>query len=291
MQTILIVVCILILLVLAECFRETHTFRTVHYHLASSKLKQLCGEKKIMLLSDLHNCSYGERNSKLLCAIKEEKPDMIVIAGDMLVGKAHVSCENTIDFMSQLPLIAPVYYGLGNHEQRMKEKPEQYGTVFTQYKEELEHSGVHFLENERTKVSLGEEKIEVIGLQIPSEYYEKLKKRVFTRAKMKALVGESKESIFQLLIAHHPSYFGTYKSWGADLTVSGHLHGGVARIPGWRGIITPQAFLFPKYSGEMTTEGTSTIVVSKGIGIHTIKLRFFNPAEIVVIHMSGGGGR
>ena len=47
---------------------------------------------------------------------------------------------------------------------------------------------------------------------------------------------------------------------GADLILSGHLHGGVMRLPGIGGVITPQAFLFPKYSGEMTKEGEQTII-------------------------------
>ena len=65
------------------------------------------------------------------------------------------------------------------------------------------------------------------------------------------------------------------KKWGADLVLSGHLHGGIIRLPGIGGLITPQAIPFPKYSGEMTTEGEQTIIVSRGLGTHTINLRFF----------------
>ena len=49
--------------------------------------------------------------------------------------------------------------------------------------------------------------------------------------------------------------------------------------------MTPQASLFPKYSGEMTVEGDTAVVVSKGLGTHTVNLRVFNPAEVVVIHL------
>ena len=55
-------------------------------------------------------------------------------------------------------------------------------------------------------------------------------------------------------------------------------------MPGIGGVITPQAFLFPKYSGEMTVEGEQTIIVSKGLGTHTFNVRLFNPAEVIAIN-------
>ena len=76
-----------------------------------------------------------------------------------------------------------------------------------------------------------------------------------------------------------------YKAWGADLILSGHLHGGIVRIPGLGGVISPQAFLFPRYSGELTLEGDQTVIVSRGLGTHTIHLRLFNTPELVSISL------
>ena len=89
------------------------------------------------------------------------------------------------------------------------------------------------------------------------------------------------------MIAHNPIFANSYLDWGADLVLSGHLHGGVVRLPGIGGIITPDFTLFPKFSGELTKVNDASVVVSKGIGIHTIKVRLFNPAEVVVMHISG----
>ena len=55
------------------------------------------------------------------------------------------------------------------------------------------------------------------------------------------------------------------------------------RRPGIGGVITPQAFLFPKYSGEMTVEGEQAVIVSKGLGTHTIDIRLFNMPEVVLV--------
>ena len=51
---------------------------------------------------------------------------------------------------------------------------------------------------------------------------------------------------------------------------------GLVRCPGIGAVVTPQGFLFPKYSGEMRREGEQTIVVSRGLGSHTINIRLFN---------------
>ena len=144
---------------------------------------------------------------------------------------------------------------------------------------------MHYLENTNRTIVLDGNEIEIHGLEIPSDGYRKFQKLTIPEACVENCLGKADASKFQILIAHNPVFMEEYLKWGADLIVSGHLHGGIARIPGWRGVITPQGGLFPKYSGEMTKVGDTTVVVSKGIGIHTIPIRFLNPAEVVVLEI------
>lgn len=67
------------------------------------------------------------------------------------------------------------------------------------------------------------------------------------------------------------------------MVLSGHLHGGIARLPLLGGVISPQFRLFPRYSGDCYEKDGKYIVVSKGLGTHTINFRFWNPAELVVL--------
>ena len=71
------------------------------------------------------------------------------------------------------------------------------------------------------------------------------------------------------------------------MTVSGHLHGGIIRIPGIGGIITPQAKLFPRYDAGQFKKNGKNLVVSRGLGTHTVNIRIFNPAELSVIRLKG----
>lgn len=285
MSKVLTLLIVVVLLIMLECIREISSFQLTSYEINSPKLTGV-KKRNIVLLSDLHNYSYGKNNEKLLNAIRSEKPDLILVAGDMLVGKAGVSPAVAMEFMKELPKIAPTYCANGNHEQRMKESPELYGEVFSIYKNEITKSGVMLLENEKASLTWENCEVEIHGLEIPSLGYKKFQKVSLPEGFVEECLGEKADmNKYQILIAHNPIFTSAYLKWGADLIVSGHLHGGVARIPGWRGVITPQGGLFPKYSGEMTKEGDASVVVSKGVGIHTIPIRFLNPSEVIVLHV------
>ncbi len=283
----LILIGVIIFICIVEWIREIVTFKVTHYDIKSDKLNGLNHERKIVFLSDLHNERYGKNNEKLFDAVKEQNPDLILIGGDMLVGKADVSSKVAEEFVSKLTEMCPVYYANGNHEQRMKVYPETYGTMFQEYRDRLEKSGVTFVENENVDFTWDGCQVNIYGLEIPVGYYKKFRKQTLQVDVVKDQIGEPEARCYNILLAHNPTYVSTYLEWGADLILSGHFHGGVVRIPKLGGIITPQWHMFPKYSGELTNKNEKYVVVSKGLGTHTLKIRFLNPAEVIVLHLNG----
>lgn len=278
---------VIVFLCIVEWVRELVTFKVTHYVIQADKLNKLIREWKIVFLTDLHNNSYGKNNEKLLDAVKSQNPDLILIGGDMLVGKPDISRNVAEDYVKKLTEICPVYYANGNHEQRMKIYPEKFGTKYQEYKTSVEQSGVQFLENEHIDLMFEDCSVQIHGLEIPREGYKKFRKTNVSLNQIEERIGKADSSKYQILLAHNPIYADTYMEWGADLILSGHLHGGVVRLPGLGGVITPQFRLFPKYSGELTVKDGKSVVVSKGLGTHTIKIRFLNPAEMVVLHLQG----
>ena len=283
----LILIGVMLMLCIAEWMREIFTFKITHYNIISDKLSGLKRERKVLFLTDLHNNCYGKENKRLLDAVRMQNPDLILIGGDMLVGKPELSTKVAEDFVCKLAEICPVYYANGNHEQRMKIYPEKFGTKYQVYTSSVEKSGVQFLENEHVDLMFDSYPIQIHGLEIPREGYKKFRKTFISLKQIEACIGKADLSKYQILLAHNPIYTDTYLEWGADLVLSGHLHGGIVRIPGLGGVITPQFRLFPKYSGELTVKDGKSVVVSKGLGTHTIKIRFLNPAEMIVLHMQG----
>ena len=281
----IIVILVIIALLIFKMVREHLNFVTTRYVFTSDKLCKLKEELKIVFLSDLHNRYYGERNNKLLEAIKAENPDLILIGGDMVVSKFQKGYGNALHLLRELPKLCQAYAVNGNHEQRMKDYPEKYGD-FTPYKEQLIESGIKLLENDMAYIFIKGVNMKISGLEFPLSFHKEKPRKKITRKTIKTFIGSADDRNFQILLTHYPKHFPMYKSWGADLTLAGHLHGGMVRIPGWRGVISPNGELFPKYSGEMTIDGSRAIIVSRGLGNHTIPIRLFNPAEIVVLTLN-----
>lgn len=247
----------------------------------NAELKKVC---RFVFLADLHNNCFGKQNEKLLAAIEKEAPDFIICAGDMLVAKPRASMETAIDFIRKLSEKYPIYYGNGNHEYRMRIYPKQYGDMYARYKNVLNECKVHHLENESRTLAIGGRRINICGLEINRKYYKRFKKTPMENFYIEREIGK-KPKEYTILIAHNPAYFEQYAGWGADLTLSGHMHGGVVRLPKLGGAISPQIALFPKYSGGYYKIDGQAMLVSRGLGHHSIPLRIFNRPELIVVDL------
>lgn len=239
----------------------------------------------IVLLSDLHNMSYGESNSFLLSEIRSQNPEAVFVSGDMLTGQREPQMDAAMVLMKELTKKYPVYYANGNHEQRMKLHPEHYGENYETYSEAIRSFGVHLLENTSEKIEIQRMQMTVWGYEIPAEYYRRTGTRELTAGQITEVLGTPQEDSYHLLLAHNPVYFPAYAAWGADLTLSGHLHGGIIRLPFLGGVVSPQMRLFPKYDRGLFEENGKSMIVSAGLGSHTIRLRVNNPPELVVIDL------
>lgn len=123
------------------------------------------------------------------------------------------------------------------------------------------------------------------GLSLDMEYYRRLSRAYPTKTVISDLVGDADSSYYNVLIAHNPDFFDAYAGWGADLVVSGHNHGGMVRLPGLGGVISPRLHIFPKYDYGIHRKSGSTMVVSGGMGAHSVKIRVNNRPQIGRAHV------
>lgn len=279
-MTALIIIVILAVFFLTVMIIDGNRFRVVEYQLYSSKVKK---EHRYVVLSDLHNKSYGEKNSRLIRKIIGLTPERILIAGDILTAKPGKSYEVALDLIKNLAEKYPIYYGMGNHETRLFLYPETYGDMGERYLADLNKVSVDFLKNESQQC---EDNIRITGLDMDRNYYKRLKKYPMDSNYLKETLGEADKQKYEILLAHNPDYFEEYAEWGADLVLSGHIHGGMMRLPVLGGVISPSVKLFPKYDGGIFKIGKSTMILSRGLGMHTIPIRIFNPGELILLKIS-----
>ncbi len=257
---------------------EKRHFSVEEYEIESEKIRK---DRTLVFLSDLHNQEFGKGNRDLLAAIERVKPDMILVGGDMMVTKEQCRIGPALELTRALAARRPVFYGNGNHETRMKKYPERYGDLYDRYRESLERAGVCWLSDE-TAVW---EELAITGLDLEEPYYRKLRPAVLKAEQVTAQVGDADRQRFQILLAHSPLFFSAYREWGADLTLSGHFHGGTIRLPLVGGVMTPQLQFFLPCCGGAFEEDGRRMIVSRGLGTHSIRIRFNNKPQVIVVRL------
>ena len=277
---VLVAACVLLLILFV--YKESSGFNIVEYELFTDK--DIGSDVRFVMLSDLHDTDVThDRNTKLFEAIKRIDPDFVILAGDMVTSYSADSYghDNSFALMKLLAGDFPVYYGLGNHEQRYKEEPERFKGRYEHIAKYAASLGIHLLSNETADIDRCN--VRIYGFDIPLENYHRMVKRKLPEGILEKTFGRPDPSRLNIMTAHTPDYFDEYAAFGPDIVLSGHLHGGVVAIPGIGGVISPQLKPFPKYDFGTFTKGSTTMIVSRGIGWHSIPIRIFNKAEIVSV--------
>lgn len=290
MQITLIVIG-LIIIFLIWTLLEQKQLVTTKYIVSTEKFSKESNPISFVILTDLHNSLFGPNNRRLYNKIEELSPEFIVIAGDMINRKEASYPSNTFTLLKQLANKYKIYYAYGNHEQWMERRDntgiddeiDRVRSTWVEYKDYLTKAGVTFLNNESCYYSKNNQQLRITGISLNKRFFEHGKQPIMEEGYIESKLGIKQEGVYELLIAHNPVYFHEYTKWGADLTVSGHLHGGLVRIPGIGGILSPQVLFFPKYSAGIFTENDKHMIVSRGLGSHSIMPRIFNPPEIVSV--------
>lgn len=258
----------LIIAVFIIIFIIGNNILTVRYE--NFKLDGITESIRILQLSDLHKKQFGKGNKRLIRKIKEQSPDIIIMSGDM-VSRDSVNFDNYESLLDGIKDYR-IFACFGNHETDMPaEMLESYLKISDRY-------GVKTLVNEFARLENG---LNIAGLAVEREYYRNSdgsyrNLKDYTIAEMEKSLGE--HSFPLILLAHNPLFFEVYADWGAEIIFSGHVHGGVVRLPIVKGLLSPERKLFPEYSEGTYSKKNSVMCVSRGLG----KLRLFNPPEIVV---------
>ena len=272
---------------LARSRYERDCLVTEEYRIVSEKIHG--PGKTIVFLTDLHNKEFGEENSRLLEAVRKVKPDAVLFGGDGMVAKRGNSDVGIpLALLTELAKEFPVYCGNGNHESRMLWKSEIYGETYENYRTALENAGIRYLSNGAADL---DSDIRIYGLDLPKSAYLPRSGEI-PAGLLRETLGEPDPEKFHLLLAHSPLFFEEYAAWGADLTLSGHFHGGTIRLPLVGGVMTPQyQFFYPRCAGYFELPGKgrekSRMIVGRGLGTHSINIRLNDKPQVVVVRLCG----
>lgn len=278
--SILIIVCLISVCMIS--YFENRRLVITKYQIKDSLIPDDFHGFHIVQLSDLHNASFGKNNEELIEKIAGLKPDVILVTGDMIIGKAGADVSFAADTMNLLSQIAPVYFSMGNHELRTSIYTDSYGDMWECFKGRLSPD-IHLLLDERTILHKGNSRIYLYGLKLTPKLYKRVIRTPMSADYLKSLFGECNKEDYHIFMAHNPDYFKEYADWGANLTFSGHVHGGMIRIPFMGGVLSPMVHFFPKYDKGIFEYSNKYMILSGGLGNHTFKFRVNNLPEIISV--------
>ena len=276
---------IIFFLILIVVFLYTYSIKKVditRYTVKSDKVSKQFDNYTIVQLSDFHSKGYKDTIGIIINEIEKINPDIIVMTGDMISWDVE-NIDELERLINELAPKYPTYYINGNHEELAEIlKSKEYENFIN----DIKSLGVSILKNNYIQVIRDNESINLYEIDIPLDGPTGLyvTEEQLDDNYINDVLGKVDESEFNILLAHNPLFIDDYSRWGADLVLSGHMHGGIIRIPIIGvGIASPEKDYFPKYDAGEFKVGNTTMIVNRGIGASSSGLRVFNKPEISVI--------
>ena len=229
---------------------------------------------RIAHVSDVHGGDLlGLGGKRLTEALKKAKPHLIVVTGD-LVDDDH-GPETVRELLRGVASVAPAYYVTGNHEWSAGLGEEMCALA--------EDCGLTVLRGEFVPLTLGTDTLVLAGLDDKAGYKEQK-----TAAELMEEIEATGYEGPVLLLAHRPDDAEKYAALGYDLIFSGHIHGGLVRLPFVGGLVAPSRKLFPPYTkGLYALDNGGQLLVSAGLAPAGGYPRVFNPLQIPIAVLHG----
>lgn len=252
------------------------SIRLTQYRVSCPNLPAAFEGLRVAQISDLHGAFLWDGGASLAESVSKAKPDLIAMTGDLFDRSTDLSLIGPA--MERLCQIAPVYYVSGNHEWTVSQRR----TVWR----DMEDAGVIFLENDWVILERDGQSIALVGMEDPNGPAD-----MATPAQvLEQLRQQGGSGLFTLLLYHRNDGLDTWAELRVDLTLCGHGHGGLIRLPLIGGLADTDRGLFPKFDAGVYQKDASAMVVSRGLGNNPGTFRLFNGPEIPIITLTLGEG-
>lgn len=272
-RTLLPLFCLLLLVF----FAFSEHLRTVTYTVESEKIHTPI---RLVLLTDLHSCYYGDKQEDLLNTIAKAQPDIVCLGGDIFDDVT--PHDGTIALLEGLTGQYRCFYITGNHEHWSEEAADLCALV--------ESYGITVLTGQTVALTARNQTIAISGIDDPTGFYETGTYGIPEPDSWYGQLAEVSENAdahayFNILLSHRPEKTAEYTDSAFDLVLAGHAHGGQVRLPFLlNGLFAPGQGYFPAYAGGQYTLGTTQMIVSRGLCKNDLP-RIFNRPEVVVVDL------
>jgi predicted MPP superfamily phosphohydrolase len=226
---------------------------------------------RLLQISDIHTGSYFGTGylQEVVHIINKQKADIIAITGDY-VNFDPDELQIYLPILRQLHAQIGIYGSLGNHDHYMT------GIKHKQLCTMIRSTGIDLLINNARTLQINNADLIIAGTD-NTGFNQKFGDLTQT------FDGVSKEAT-SILMAHDPTYWKMeiLDSGLADLTLSGHTHGGQIGIEFLGEAYSPAQFVYEQWSG-LYMQHDKYLYVNRGLGTVGPPIRVGIPPEITVI--------
>ncbi len=216
-------------------------------------------------ISDVHSDAFGDYSAQAMEAVAQRQPDAILFTGDMIDCRRDECGAFFFRLLERLPAV-PVIASPGNHEKRIERA---WGARW-HFVADCKAHGMYYLDNDHVRLTLQGQEIDFYGYVQPFKIFTRRGKKharlrqEVTPAEVTATLGACPKGAV-VLLAHDPVLLDSYTAWGAPLVLSGHIHGGVVKVPGVGGLLSPARKFFPPYDDGLYERDRTRMIVSRGL--------------------------
>ena len=275
----ILVILLLLVLIIGSAVYMYSKYTQTHYIISfyQETSRKVSSNIRVIVISDIHNREYGEKNETLISDIRALKPDLILLPGDMVIREED-DYQPMVDLVSELSGIAPCYGVLGNHESERIYYKDDKSLPST-----FENAGLKLLRNASEEIRIGNDVIQLIGVEGTTHGFEEYGGRAFMD---KTVINPSE---YCILMAHIPALFDSQLSeYSFDLGIAGHVHGGIINLPFYGGLYSDEEGFFPRFTaGKYTLDKQQALIISAGLGdSKPFPPRVNNMPELVVVDIN-----
>ena len=273
----------MILVIGLSSFYERFNFTTEEITIKIKGLNKDLDGLRIVQLSDMHLSSFYHHKKELqevMMKVNELKPDILINTGDFIsFGWREFERYDTI--LSKVSGRYGNFAILGNHDVGT------YDPFFTEADRDnnilimnnlIKASGYQVLNDEFTKVNIGNSKIAMIGVVTGGRHPH------MTHGNLDNAISGLDSVDLKILLTHDPNHFDEAVRGKTDIqvTFSGHTHGMQMGIITKKFKWSPAKYFYPHWNG-LYREGNQYQYVNRGLGCLAIPFRIWMPPEISVI--------
>ena len=245
-----------------------YTLSVEEYAFSSSRLPPGWDGGRLVVLSDLHGRRFGRDNRRLAAAVEGAHPDVIALVGDFVDEWTDPAYLRPL--LERLTALAPCYFVSGNHEWA--------AGVVRELEPLLEQCGVTVLSNEYVMLERNGDRIALLGAEDSNGYADQK-----TGQELADQVRQEQGAVYEILRSHRNNHYEQYTQARVDLTLAGHAHGGLIRLPGTDGLVGPKRELFPQYTAGLYDLSYGQMVVSRGLGNQFPCFRLLNRPDVPLV--------